>query len=39
MKEHFVADLRPDAHVRTTFLIQARERKIARTGSAYLDLE
>jgi 3'-5' exoribonuclease len=39
MKERFVADLRPDAHVRTTFLVQARERKIARTGSAYLDLE
>jgi len=39
MKERFVTDLRPDAHVRTTFLVQARERKIARTGSAYLDLE
>ncbi|MGO8733779.1 MAG: 3'-5' exoribonuclease YhaM family protein [Terriglobia bacterium] len=39
MKERFVIDLRPDAHVRTTFLVQARERKIARTGSAYLDLE
>ena len=39
MKEHFVTDLHPDAHVRTTFLVQARERKIARTGSAYLDLE
>jgi len=39
MKERFVRDLRPDAHVRTTFLVQSRERKIARTGSAYLDLE
>jgi 3'-5' exoribonuclease len=39
MKERFVTDLRPDAHVRTTFLVQCRERKIARTGSAYLDLE
>jgi 23S rRNA maturation-related 3'-5' exoribonuclease YhaM len=39
MKERFVTDLSPDAHVRTTFLVQARERKIARTGSAYLDLE
>jgi len=39
MKEHFVTDLRPDTHVRTTFLLLARERKIARTGSAYLDLE
>jgi 3'-5' exoribonuclease len=39
MKERFVTDLNPDAHVQTTFLVQARERKIARTGSAYLDLE
>ncbi len=39
MKEHFAADLRPQTQVRTTFLIQARERKIARTGNAYLDLE
>jgi 3'-5' exoribonuclease len=39
MKERFVTDLSPDSHVRTTFLVQARERKIARTGSAYLDLE
>jgi 3'-5' exoribonuclease len=39
MKDRFVTDLSPDAHVRTTFLVQARERKIARTGSAYLDLE
>jgi len=39
MKERFVTDLRPDSHVRTTFLLQTCERKIARTGSAYLDLE
>ena len=39
MKESFVTDLSPDVQVRTTFLVQARERKIARTGSAYLDLE
>jgi len=39
MKERFVTDLSPDTHVRTTFLVEARERKIARTGSAYLDLE
>lgn len=39
MKERFVTDLSPDAQIRTTFLVQARERKIARTGSAYLDLE
>ncbi len=39
MKQRFVTDLSPDAQVRTTFLVQARERKIARTGSAYLDLD
>jgi 3'-5' exoribonuclease len=39
MKERFVTDLSPDAQVRTTFLVQGRERKIARTGSAYLDLD
>jgi len=39
MKERFLTDLSPDAQVRTTFLVQARERKVARTGSAYLDLE
>jgi 3'-5' exoribonuclease len=39
MKERFVTDLTPDTHVRTTFLVQASERKIARNGSAYLDLE
>jgi 3'-5' exoribonuclease len=39
MKQRFVTDLSPDVQVRTTFLVQARERKIARTGSAYLDLD
>ena len=39
MKERFVTDLRPNSPVRTTFLLQARERKMARTGNAYLDLE
>jgi 3'-5' exoribonuclease len=39
MKERFVTDLRSNSPVRTTFLLQARERKIARTGNAYLDLE
>jgi len=39
MKECFVADLKPDVPVHSTFLVQSRERKIARTGSAYLDLE
>jgi 3'-5' exoribonuclease len=39
MKERFVTDLRSNSPVRTTFLLLARERKIARTGNAYLDLE
>jgi 3'-5' exoribonuclease len=39
MKARFVTDLRPNSPVRTTFLLQARERKMARTGNAYLDLE
>jgi len=38
MKERFVTDLTPDAHVRTTFLVQASDRRIARNGNAYLDL-
>lgn len=39
MKDCFVADLAPDAHVRSTFLVQSSERKIARNGNAYLDVE
>ena len=39
MKERFVTDLTTDTPVRTTFLVQACERKIARNGSAYLDLD
>ena len=38
MKDTFVADLAPDAPVRSTFLVQAKERKVASNGSAYLDL-
>jgi 3'-5' exoribonuclease len=39
MKETFVAALTPGTSVHSTFLVQAKERKTARSGSAYLDLE
>lgn len=39
MKETFVAALTRETSVHSTFLVQAKERKIARSGSAYLDLE
>jgi 3'-5' exoribonuclease len=39
MKQSFVRDLTPDHSVRSTFLVQTKERKIASNGSAYLDLE
>ena len=39
MKETFVAALTPGTSVHSTFLVQAKERKIARSGSAYLDLD
>jgi len=38
MKETFVADLTPETFVRSTFLVQSKERKIASNGAAYLDL-
>ncbi len=38
MKEGFVAHLTPDTFVRSTFLVQSKERKIASNGAAYLDL-
>jgi 3'-5' exoribonuclease len=38
MKETFVADLTPESFVRSTFLVQSKERKIASNGAAYLDL-
>ena len=38
MKQTFVRDLAPDAQVRTTFLVKSKERKVASTGAAYLDL-
>jgi 3'-5' exoribonuclease len=39
MKQGFVTELSPDRPVRTTFLVQSKERKIASNGSAYLDLD
>jgi len=39
MKESYVRDLKPGSSVTTTFLIRTKERKTARNGSAYLDLE
>jgi 3'-5' exoribonuclease len=39
MKTSYVRDLTPDHPVRTTFLVQSKERKIASNGSAYMDLE
>ena len=39
MKQSYVRDLAPDHPVRSTFLVQSKERKIASNGSAYLDLE
>jgi 3'-5' exoribonuclease len=38
MKEGFVANLTPETFVRSTFLVQSKERKIASNGAAYLDL-
>lgn len=39
MKKSFVADLKPGQPFKTSFLVQNKERKVARNGSAYLDLE
>ncbi len=39
MKQIYAANLRPGHPVQTTFLVQTKERKIARNGKAYLDLE
>ena len=38
MKQTFVRDLTPDSPVRSTFLVQSKERKNTSTGAAYLDL-
>jgi 3'-5' exoribonuclease len=39
MKETYIAGLKAGSSVTTTFLIRTKERKTARNGSAYLDLE
>ncbi|MGH9403025.1 MAG: 3'-5' exoribonuclease YhaM family protein [Terriglobia bacterium] len=39
MKKSFVAGLKPGQPFNTSFLVQNKERKLARNGSAYLDLE
>jgi len=39
VKKTYVADLLPGATVTTSFLVRSKERKTARNGSAYLDLE
>jgi len=39
MKEAYIADLKPGTSVSTTFLVRTKDRKTARNGSAYLDLE
>jgi 3'-5' exoribonuclease len=38
MKQDFVADLKPETAVHTTFLVHIKERKTANNGSAYMDL-
>ncbi len=38
MKSIYVKDLAPDSPVRSTFMVQSKERKITSTGAAYLDL-
>ncbi len=38
MKPTFVRDLTPNSPVRSTFLVQSKERKTASNGAAYLDL-
>lgn len=39
MKEIYVSDLTPGSSVATTFLIRTKDRKTARNGNPYLDLE
>jgi 3'-5' exoribonuclease len=38
MKQTYIRSLAPDSPVRSTFLVQSKERKISSNGSAYLDL-
>jgi 3'-5' exoribonuclease len=39
MKETYIGDLKVGTSISTTFLVRTKERKTARNGSAYLDLE
>ncbi|MDE3179111.1 MAG: HD domain-containing protein [Acidobacteriota bacterium] len=39
MKKTFVSELKPGQAFNSPFLVQSKERKIGRTGSAYFDLE
>ena len=39
MKKAYIGDLKPGQQFNTSFLVQSKERKIARNASAYLDLE
>ena len=39
MKETYIGDLKSGTSVNTTFMVRSKERKTARNGSAYLDLE
>jgi 3'-5' exoribonuclease len=39
VKKTYVADLLPGTSITASFLVRAKERKTARNGSAYLDLE
>lgn len=39
MKKTFIADLKPGQPLNASFLVQNRERKVARNGSAYLDID
>lgn len=38
MKDTYIKDLKPDSPVRSTFLVQTKERKVTSNGAAYLDL-
>ncbi|HLI30413.1 MAG TPA: HD domain-containing protein [Terriglobia bacterium] len=39
MKKPFIADLKPGQPFNATFLLQSKDRRTARNGKAYLDLE
>lgn len=39
MKETYISGLKPGNSITTTFLVRTKERKTARNGSPYLDLE